>query len=231
MTDFSPGNRPAPTTTDDDASAKDKAADVAQSGKQAAGEVAQTASIAAKDVAQETKRQASDLLGKTRDQLTEQVSAQQSSLVDTLRALGEQLGAMTEDVHEDGTAVDVATKARDKARGAADWLDHRDPSEVLDEIRRFGRDRPAVFLLGATLAGVAAGRLTRGVVAAHADNRPDDSSGGSADPSGGIAGSADAKPAPLPPIGTPAPRHDALTAPIPSYQPAQPAQPRRTATP
>jgi hypothetical protein len=222
MTDFSPGIRPVPTATDpasdDSQSAKDKAVEVAQSGKQAVGEVAQTASNAAKDIAHETKRQASDLVGQTRDQLGEQVTVQQSSLVDTLRSLGDQLAAMTDDVQADGTAVDVATKARDKARGAADWLDGREPSEVLDEIRRFGRERPAVFLVGATLAGVVAGRLTRGAVAVHAD----DSSSGPDHGSAAVSGSTDAKPAPVPSMGTAAPRHDALSAPISAYHPAQP---------
>jgi hypothetical protein len=211
MTDFSTGPGPAPTITDDTLSikdtpsTKDKAAEVAKSGQQAAGAVAQTASDAAKGVTQETKRQATDLLGKTRDQLTEQASVQQSSLVETLRSLGDQLGAMTEDVRENGTAVDVATAARDKARGAADWLDHRDPSEVLDEIRKFGRERPAVFLLGATVAGVVAGRLTRGVVAAHADDGAESATS----------------------VG--APRHEALPTSGPGYESA--FQPARSVTP
>jgi hypothetical protein len=220
MTDFSRGTSPARPTTDGGPSAKDKAADVAQTGKQAASEVAQTATGAAKDVAQETKRQASDLLGKTRDELNEQVSVQQSSLVDSLRSLTDQLGAMTDNAHKDGTAVDVATKARDKARTAAEWLDGRDPNQVLDEVRKFGRDRPGAFLLGAVLAGVVAGRLTRGAVAVHADDSSDSSSPVATRP---------AVPGTRPPTEPSAPRHDALSAPIAPYQSAY--EPGRTVTP
>jgi hypothetical protein len=56
----------------------------------------------------------------------------------------------------------------------ADWLDGREPGQLLDEARNFARRRPGVFLVGALAAGVVAGRMTRGVVAAHTS---DDSSG------------------------------------------------------
>jgi hypothetical protein len=156
--------------------AKDAAAGVAEHGKQAAQDVAQTGKQAAQDVAQQTKKQAGDLLGQTRTQLTEQIEAQQGALVDTLRSLADQLGSMTEHTDESGTAVDLASQARDRARSAADWLNHREPNEVLDEVRRLGRERPGAFLLGAAVAGMVAGRLTRGVVAEHTDTTADSSS-------------------------------------------------------
>lgn len=147
--------------------AKDAAADVASSGKQAAADVAATGKQAAADTLDQTKQQAGDLLGKTRDQVNEQVEVQKSSTVQTLRALGDQLASMTEHTDQDGTAVDVAARLRDRARSAADWLDHRDPNQVLDEVRQFGSERPGAFLFGAAVAGIVAGRLTRGVVDVH----------------------------------------------------------------
>lgn len=143
---------------------------VAQQGKQAAAEVASTATDGAKDVAQQTAAQARDLMGKTRTQLREQVEVQQQAAVETLRSLGDQLAEMTDHVNERGTAIDLATQARDRARSAADWLDGREPDDLLDELRKAGRNRPGAFLLTAALAGVLAGRLTRGVVAEHTDD-------------------------------------------------------------
>jgi hypothetical protein len=51
-------------------------------------------------------------------------------------------------------------------------LQSREPAELLDEVRRFARRKPGMFLLGAAAAGVLAGRLTSGVKAAHSDSGP-----------------------------------------------------------
>lgn len=147
--------------------ARDAAADVASSGKQAAADVAATGKQAAAETIEKTKQQAGDLLGQTRDQLSEQLDTQKSSTVQMLRSLGDQLASMTDKTDEDGTAVDVAARLRDRARGTADWLDARNPDQVLDEVRQYGSARPGAFLLGAAVAGILAGRLTRGVVDVH----------------------------------------------------------------
>ena len=47
------------------------------------------------------------------------------------------------------------------------WLDNHEPSDLLDEVKRFARRRPGAFLALAAAAGVVAGRLTRGAVAAN----------------------------------------------------------------
>ena len=47
--------------------------------------------------------------------------------------------------------------------GAASWLEQREPADLLDEVRNFARRRPGTFLIGAAVAGLAAGRLTRGL--------------------------------------------------------------------
>lgn len=169
MSEFTTDPSAGRASPDNEASARDKAAAVAQSSQQAASEVASTATDAAKDVVAETKQQAGDLLGKTRTQLTEQAQLQQGAMATTLRDLGDQLAAMT-DTNQDGTAIDLARKARDRAHSAADWLEERKPTEVVDELRRVGRERPGQFLLTALLAGIAAGRLTRGAVEVHTDD-------------------------------------------------------------
>jgi hypothetical protein len=70
-----------------------------------------------------------------------------------------------------GVATDLAREASDRIKQFAAKLDDREPGELLDEVRRFARQRPGTFLGIAALAGVVAGRLTRGV--------KDASSGGS----------------------------------------------------
>jgi hypothetical protein len=63
-------------------------------------------------------------------------------------------------------ATELTREASGRIHDWAGWLESREPADLLDEIREFARRRPGVFLLGAALAGVAAGRLTRGAVAA-----------------------------------------------------------------
>ena len=175
---------PAPGTgtitsgpTDSDSSMKDKAADSAQAGKQAASEVAQTATDKAKDVAQEAKTQARNVVGQAQDQLREQASNQHRNLVSNLRSLGDQLNSMADRSDQSGPATDLVGEAGSRAHSVASWLDEREPGQLVDELRSFARRKPGVFLLGALAAGVVAGRLTRGVVAAHQDD--DDSVGSS----------------------------------------------------
>jgi hypothetical protein len=158
-------------------SAKDKATESAQAGKQAAADVAQTAADNAKNVAAETKAQARNMVSEAKDQLREQTSAQHKSLVTNLRSLADELGSMATNGEQSGPATDLVGKASDRARSTASWLDQRDPAQLVDELRSFARRRPGVFLAGALAAGVVAGRLTRGVAAAHSS----DSSGSTSD--------------------------------------------------
>lgn len=168
------GNGPDQSTTEQAkqtaGAAKEAAADVAGHGQQAAADVAATGQQAAGQVAGEAKKQATDLIGKTRTEVREQVETGRTSVVASLRDLGDQLAAMTQDVDAHGTAIDGAATARDRVRGAADWLEARDGDQVLEQVRRVGRERPGAFLLTAALAGVVAGRLTRGAVATHTDD-------------------------------------------------------------
>lgn len=173
MTDLSqptPGYGTLPSDQQDSPSMKDKASDTADAAKGAAGDVAQTASEKAKDVADEAKRQARDLVGEARQQVGSQVGNQHQNLVTNLRSLADELSRMAAASDQQGLASDLVGQAGDRARGAADWLGGRQPGDLLDEVRSFARRRPGTFLVGALVAGVAVGRLTRGAVAAHSDD-------------------------------------------------------------
>jgi hypothetical protein len=154
---------------------KDKASEAASEGKQAAGQVAHTAVEHAQEVKDEAVRQARDLAGEARQQVSSQVGQQHQALVSNLRSLGSELGSMTQGAEgQSGVATELVSQAKDRVDGLANWLDGREPGQLLDEARNYARRRPGMFLLGALAAGVVAGRLTRGVVAAHT---ADDSSG------------------------------------------------------
>jgi hypothetical protein len=157
------GEQPPSSTT----IAKDEAANVGQTAKEATGQVATTATEQAKNVAGETKRQAKDLIGQAGRQVTEQADAQKEKASAGLRSLSDQLRSMADgNGAQGGLTGDLARQAADKAHEFAGWLDQRDFGSLLEEIRQLARRKPGSFLIGAALAGVAAGRLTRGAVAA-----------------------------------------------------------------
>jgi hypothetical protein len=158
-----------PSTTD---VAKDQAGNVASTAAQAGSQVASTAADQAKQVTRETKRQAQDLVAQGRAQLQDQARNGQQKAGQGLAGIAQQLRTMVEGGGEtpSGPAADLVRQAGDKIEELADWVQAREPGELVDEVRAFARRKPGVFLLGAAVAGVLAGRLTTGVVAAHKDS-------------------------------------------------------------
>jgi hypothetical protein len=169
-----------PSTTDSAMdTAKQEAQNLGQTASQAGSQVASTAADQAKEVAHETQRQAKDLLDQGRSQLKEQTIAQQQKAAGSLSSLAQEMRGLA-----DGTSQGAPGPARDLLQQAAGMVDNlssklqnREPAQLLDEVRSFARRKPGTFLIGAALLGVAAGRLTRGIQAAHTDSGPSGSRG------------------------------------------------------
>ncbi|MEV6643602.1 hypothetical protein [Amycolatopsis sp. NPDC051371] len=161
MTQGSGGQSP-PSTTE---TAKDEAREVATTAADRGSEVAQTAAQEVKHVAEHAQREARDLLREGREQLESQARDGQRKAAESLHQLAGQLDRMAEQTDSPGVAGDVARQVSDRTRSVAEWLEHREPGDLLDEVRRFARRRPGAFLVGAAVAGAVVGRLTRGVVA------------------------------------------------------------------
>ncbi|GAB3815730.1 hypothetical protein [Micromonospora zhanjiangensis] len=139
---------------------------VGQHAAQAGGEVAQTAQQEGRQVAQEAKTQARDLMGETRGQLQEQARQQQHRAASGLRGIGSELRSMTDRAESSGPAAELLRQAGGRIDGAADWLENREPGQLVEEVRGYARRHPVAFLAGAAALGVLAGRLTRNVTAA-----------------------------------------------------------------
>jgi hypothetical protein len=155
-----PGPQDQPSAT---AVARDQAATVGRSAGEAGGHVAQTAADQAREVVSETARQARDLLGEASGHARDQASVQQQKAASQLRSVADELREMTAKGGQSGVATEVAQQAAERIHGMASWLEQREPADVLQAVRDFARRRPGVFLAGAVAAGLAAGRLTRGM--------------------------------------------------------------------
>jgi hypothetical protein len=155
---------PQPQSTTD--VAREQAANVGQSVSGAGSHVAQTATDQARQVAAETARQARDLMGEATGQVRDQACVQQQRAAHQLHSVADELHEMAAKSGQSGLATEVAQQTADRLHGAASWLEGREPADLLASVRDFARRRPGVFLVGAAIAGLAAGRLTRGVTAA-----------------------------------------------------------------
>lgn len=168
-------------TTDHDSSgkaeaAKQEAADVKDTAMAEAGHVVETAKEEVSTVAQEAKAQAKQVYAQTRQELTEQAATQQQRVADGLRSIGDELQAMARGSENRGMATELVEQASSRLTGASSWLSDRDPGSLMNEVKSFARRKPGMFIAGALVAGLAAGRLTR-ALAENAKDERDSTSG------------------------------------------------------
>jgi hypothetical protein len=166
-------------TTDTTAAerAQATASTAADEGRHVAGAAKEQAATVASEAADQARSVVSDAVGQVSDTMREQTSTQRDRLVSTISSFGDDLSSMA-DQGSPGLATDVARQVADKARALTSQLEGREPQELLEDVRRFARQRPGTFLLGALVAGVVAGRLLRGTGDAIAGAAATQPSGG-----------------------------------------------------
>jgi hypothetical protein len=118
-------------------------------------------------VAAEAGRQTKNLLHQGQDELRQQVGGQQQKAAQGLRSLSEDLRGVStnSDGHASNTLASLADQAAHHAENVAQWLENRNPGDVVDEVKSFARQRPGTFLLAAAGAGLLVGRLGRSLQA------------------------------------------------------------------
>ena len=169
--------------------AKEEAKGVAQDAVQGGKQTAETAKQQAGEVAGEAKNQARDLLDQTRQQIASQGSDQQQRAATGLRSMADELSSMINGQGgTGGLASDLARQASERVQSAADWLESREPRDLLQEVQRFARQRPGTFLAAAGVLGFIGGRVTRGAVDEARDSSDDTSTYRSAEYGTGYQG-------------------------------------------
>jgi hypothetical protein len=163
--------RPAQGVRREDASAGGRAREAASTGKEQAREVASTAGEQARRVASTTQDEAKEvirgandqarrLVGDARQELRDQVNAQVDRLAQGLNDVSRQLRSMGEN-GEPGAVSDMAREAAMRTQRFSERLRGDGIDDVLGQLRRAGRNRPGLFLLGAFGAGLVGGRVVR----------------------------------------------------------------------
>ena len=108
--------------------------------------VASTARDEAANVVAEAGTQAKSLLGTVTDEVRSQGRTQQSRLAEAVHSVAQELGTMGAKSEQSGPVADLAQQASRRAGEIGHWLENKEPSEVLDDVRSFARRRPAMFL-------------------------------------------------------------------------------------
>lgn len=151
--------------------AKEQASQVASSATEKAGQVAQTTKEQAQEVVAEATAQARNLAGELKTQVNEQAGTQRDRLVEQLRSMSDELTQMVYGGgSQSGVASEVASQLSTRAHDLAGYLDGKEPGDILIAVQNYARRKPGTFLIGAAVAGMVAGRLTRGARAAAASS-------------------------------------------------------------
>jgi vacuolar-type H+-ATPase subunit H len=157
----------SPNSSSTTETAKEQARHVQESASEATSQLAGTAKDQAQNVAEDVRHQARQLADETGQQLNEQARGQRDRAVSGLRSLGDELDSMSSSTEKSGLGAQLAREGSSLTHQVADFLEDREPGQLVDELRQLARRRPGAFLVGAAAAGVVVGRFTRGAMSAR----------------------------------------------------------------
>ncbi|HEX6421824.1 MAG TPA: hypothetical protein VFZ77_25190 [Acidimicrobiales bacterium] len=153
-----------------DRGAKERATEVAGTAKEQARGVAGEARREASAVASEAGAQARNLVDEARTALHDQAAERTDRAAGALGDLGGRFRALAEgNPDAAGDLRRYAADLGDRLDGLAGRLSSSGFDGVVDDLQRFARRRPGMFLAAAAASGFAAGRLFRGAKAAASD--------------------------------------------------------------
>jgi hypothetical protein len=163
--------------------------------KDRAANVASTAGEEARAVARDATSHAREVVGETRQQLRRQADDQTQRLTGSLRQVSDQIRGMGEGrAAPSGMVADLTRQLADMTGSVASRLESGGLDSALDDVKRFARNRPALFLAAAAGTGFLVGRLMKAVdthsvidAAKQAVNPETGESFGQAPPSSGSA--------------------------------------------
>jgi ElaB/YqjD/DUF883 family membrane-anchored ribosome-binding protein len=139
-------------------------------GSSSSGSQLREAGDQARGVMTEGKQQLRSLTGDARRAVQDRVQERSSQVATTLSDLADDLEAMAGSTQSDGPLPKMAGQAATAVRNTADRLQQGGVQGMADDVRRFARERPGVFLGIAFGMGIVAGRLLRGDIDDHRDS-------------------------------------------------------------
>lgn len=127
-----------------------------------AREVGQEALGQAKAVGEQAKAEAGAVASDVKDGVRQQLVSGQQRLAVALREFSDELDEVPQ--RSQGQLAKVAGQAAEATRSLSDWLEQREPRDLVRSVEDFARRRPMMFILISATAGAVVGRLTRGML-------------------------------------------------------------------
>jgi hypothetical protein len=135
---------------------------VAATAAEGAKEVAGEATAQTKVVISQAKQQVDGLVTQTREEIRQQAEDRSAQAAGGLRTLSEQVAALANGRPDSaGSLPRYLEEVQEHVLGLASKLEHGGPQGILDDVSRFARRRPGLFLAGAAGAGFVVGRAVR----------------------------------------------------------------------
>lgn len=128
----------------------------------AVGTVLEEAKEQARSVADTAVAQTKGVFADIGSDLAKEAQSQKLRMAKGLEGFGTELDEVA--LNGSGRVPTLAGEAADRTRRLSRWLEQTDTADMVRSVEDFGRRRPAMFILGTALAGMAAGRLTRGMI-------------------------------------------------------------------
>jgi hypothetical protein len=142
--------------------AKDAASNVADEAGSKAGQVADQAKEQASELAGTAAQKAGDVVGTARDELRQRAVSEAETAGKRLQAVADELRVMSRASSDNGgTVAPVVGELAERIDRSAQRLVGGDVDQVIEDVKRFARNRPGTFLLGAAGVGFVVGRLLR----------------------------------------------------------------------
>jgi len=155
-----------------------QASQVASTGVESAKNVANEAATQMKDVAGQAKQQIHTLVGQTKDEMRTQAESKGREAATGLRTISDQIRALAEGRPEEASKLTpYLDDARQRVMGFADTLEQRGPQGLMEDMTRFARRKPGMFLMMAAAAGFGLGRVVRAGAASQSEQNEQSSYG------------------------------------------------------
>ena len=137
------------------------AADVKDHAVQAVGDVKQQAGAEIASIKNEATNQVRSLALEAKDKVGAQADTAASQLATLLTDAGQQLSSMASQAEKQGPLTDVVRQLGQRVESSATRLDNGGYQSVVNDVTRFARNKPGIFLAAAVGAGFVVGRLLR----------------------------------------------------------------------
>ena len=150
--------------------AQEKASKVASSAADSTTKVGSEVVDRGTEVMHEAKQQMQSLVDSAKDEVRTQARDRGEQAASSMRTLSSQLGSLAAGRTEEAGRLPLYLhEAELRLQSMAERLQDRGPEGILVDLSNFARRRPGTFLVGAALAGFAAGRIVRTGVATRSD--------------------------------------------------------------